>query len=179
MAERSGTPTWIIVLFVVVGLVVLMVGALGILAWTGMRKYMSASKQAEAVSTVNEIARDGVAAYSRETLATLAPAHKLCDSASSPVPMSITAVTGKKYSSTPAEWRADEGMDKGFACLKFEMSLPQYYQYDYKLDSPVSFTAIAHGDLDADGVLSEFTQHGTVRASDVELDPLVRKNPEE
>ncbi len=173
MSERSGTPTWLIVLFVVVGLVLVMVGALGIIAWSGMRKFISASKQAEAVSTVGEIARDGAAAYAREA------AHNLCDSASNPVPMSIAAVTGKKYMSTPAEWRADEVADKGFACLKFEMSLPQYYQYDYKLGSPSSFTAIAHGDLDADGMTSEFSQRGEVRAGDVVLDPIVKRNPEE
>lgn len=179
MAQRSGTPTWLIALFAVVGLVVVVLAVLGVLAWAGVRKYISASKQAEAVNTVGEIARDGAAAYSREALATLAPAHKLCESASSPVPASIVAVKGKKYMSTPAEWHADEPVDKGFACLKFEMSLPQYYQYDYKLDSPVSFTAIAHGDLDADGVTSEFTQHGTVRGAEVQLDPIVKRNPDE
>jgi hypothetical protein len=161
------------VLFVVVGFVVIMVGALGIVGWQSMRKYIALSKQAEAVHTVNEIARDASTAWTRES------PHKLCDSASYPVPASIVAVSGKKYMSNMTEWRIDAAADKGFACLKFEMALPQYYQYDYELDSPSSFTAIAHGDLDADGVTSTFTQHGTVRGNGIALDSLVRKNPEE
>ena len=81
--------------------------------------------------------------------------------------------------SSPSDWSNDPA-DTGFTCLKFDQSSPQYYQYDYKLDSPTTFTAIAHGDLNGDGVTSEFTMKGNIVGTDVIVDPNVtRIRPDE
>jgi hypothetical protein len=63
--------------------------------------------------------------------------------------------------SNPAEWQLDKDAHAGFACLGFEMSSPQYYQYDYQ-STGTAFTATARGDLNGDGQLSSFTVTGKV-----------------
>ncbi len=174
-------PVWLIVLLVVLALVVVLVGTLGVLAWVGVKKYIGAAKQSEALLYVGEISRDAVSTYGREASDGTGPVNRLCDSASHPVPASIASVTGKKYPSQSAEWTVDAATpDKGFACLAFEISAPQYYQYDYRRDAKLAFTAEAQGDLDGNGVTSKFTQHGTVVSGAVVLDPTItRSHPEE
>ncbi len=171
MNERKGVPAWPIVLLVSIGLVVLMVSVLGILAVAGVRKYINASKTAEAVNSVTTMALSANRAFESD--------HKLCESASSPVPASMSMVAAKKYMSTPADWDADRTKHAGFACIDFSMSFPQYYQYDYKKTGAGSFSAIAHGDLDGNGVTSEFSQSGRVVGGAITLDTLVRKNESE
>jgi hypothetical protein len=80
-------------------------------------------------------------------------------------------VQAKKYQSSPAEWQREASANAGFACLKFEMSSPQYYQYDYRRVGSASgraagdsFHAIAHGDLNGDGVESTFDLEGHITA---------------
>jgi type IV pilus assembly protein PilA len=163
-------PVWLIVVLVSLVLLIVLIGTLALLAVTGMRKYIGAAKAAEAVNGVGMIARDGKAAYD--------DTGELCASASRPVPATIADVKGKKYMSTPSDWDADKATNAGFSCLKFEMSYPQYYQYDYQFTgSPSratagdSFRAIAHGDLNGDGVESEFTLSGSIVGKSVVLDP--------
>ena len=49
----------------------------------------------------------------------------------------------------------------GWACLRFSMDGPQYYQYEYDATA-TSFSAIAHGDLNGNTVESTFTLAGSV-----------------
>ena len=169
---KSGMPVWLIVLLVVLLFVIAIIGILAVLAVTGVRKYISASKNAEAMSNVYMIASDGESAFAADT--------KLCDSASTPVPASIKDVSGKKYMSSPSDWTVDSAKHAGFACLKFEKSDPQYYQYDYKKTGPGDFTALARGDLNGDGVTSEFAMSGHVAGGTVTLDSSVKQtNPSE
>jgi type IV pilus assembly protein PilA len=169
---KSGFPGWAIALIVVVLFVIVIIGILAVLAITGVRKYVSAAKSAEAMSGVRMIALDADASYTGSS--------KVCDSASSPVPASIADVKGKKYMSTPADWTVDAAKNAGFACIKYEMSTPQYYQYDYKKTGPSSFMAIAKGDTNGDGVESEFTLSGHVVGTTMNVDPNVKEtNPTE
>ena len=169
--QKSGFPTWLIVVGVVLLFVVAIIGIMAVLAISGMRRYITASKTVEARATVQSIAHDAEAAYAADA--------KLCDSASSPVPASIAAVSGKKYMSTPSDWSADAAKNAGFACLKFEKSDPQYYQYDYKKTAS-GFDAIAHGDLNGNGVTSEFKVTGQVIGGAVVVAPSVMEtDPEE
>ena len=94
MTERKGMPAWLIVLLAGVGVIVLLVGTMGVLAWVGVRKYIAAAKTAEAVNTVNQIALAARTAYEEDAF---------CDSASSPVPASMSSVKGIKYMSAPGE----------------------------------------------------------------------------
>ena len=88
-------------------------------------------------------------------------AEALCQSAASQsVPSAKGSILpGAKYQSAPSEWSVDP-VASGFACLHFTMLMPlQYYMYDYTAAGSShpgdSFTAIANGDLNGDGVLSD------------------------
>ena len=164
--QRSGMPGWLVGVLVAVALLVFMLGVMGILAWYGVRKYIAASKTAEALNGVGMIARDAESSYAADGV--------LCKSATSPVPSSIAAVAGRKYMSNPSEWTRDPA-DTGFTCLSYEMSYPQYYQYDYERTAPDSFVAYARGDLDGNGVTSEFSERGDVVSGTVVVDPSVKQ----
>jgi hypothetical protein len=70
--------------------------------------------------------------------------------------------------------------------LRFALTTPHYYQYDYRQGGPYKgparggpdpgphgFEASAEGDLDGDGVTSLFTRTGTLdpRTNQIELSP--------
>lgn len=170
--QKSGFPTWLIILLSVGLFVIALIGILAVLAISGVRKYISASKTAEAQVTVRTLAMDADTAFAAD--------GKLCDSASAPVPTTMAAVSAKKYLSSPSDWSADAAKNAGFACLKFEKSEPQYYQYDYKKSGPSEFAAVAHGDLDGNGVTSEFKLTGQVVGTTVNIAPTVMEtNPQE
>lgn len=165
-----------LVLFIVLGVVgVLIVGGvmLVVLGIYGTRKYIAQSKTAEARANVNTIAIDAQAAFDKPAFGGYgthgATSHRLCPSASRPVPTSIVEVRGKKYVSSASDWDVDRPSNGGFYCLKFELWEPQYYQYDYRVTglgfrAGDSFTIEARGDLDGDGRASIFTLVGTVDA---------------
>ncbi len=165
-APKKGMPTWLIVVLVVVAFAVVLLGTMGVLATFGVRKYLAAAKGAEALNGVRQIAMSAQSSYDPAR----GPAA-LCSSASSPVPSSIAAVTGKKYQSSPSDWQVDAPTKGGFACLGFEMTAPQYFQYDYRLvgkgtDVGDEFHAIARGDLDADGITSVYDLSGKIASPD-------------
>jgi type IV pilus assembly protein PilA len=137
----------------VVAVVFLVIPIMAVLAIFGVRQYLANAKGAEARNSVGFIARAAADAYERD--------HKHCASASSPVPSNASFIRGTKYMSNPAEWQLDKDAHAGFACLGFEMSSPQYYQYDYQ-STGTAFTATARGDLNGDGQLSSFTVTGKV-----------------
>jgi hypothetical protein len=130
--------------------------------------------QAEALNSLGQIGKDVDLAYVMR--------GRLCASASQPVPADLRAIRGQKYQSTPDEWWADADRDAGFACLGYSMDQPQYYRYSY-LASPdgTSFTALAEGDLNGDGVLSTFSLEGhIVDGGALDIKPMIHEvNPEE
>lgn len=172
---RPSSNTWIIVLAVGGGVGLFFI-VLAVLAVSGVRRYVTHAKTAEALNTVGTLSKDAVAAYERED------APQLCASAAHAVPRSTADITGKKYWSTPADW-TDGSPEAGFACLRFEMTMPQYYQYNYTSTGPQGrFTAMAKGDLDGDGETSEISQEGEVDRStkSVRLAPNLKQvRPEE
>lgn len=177
---RSSGGSTLLIIVGVLGSLAFIVLVLAILAVSGVRKYLSNAKAAEALNTVGQLQKLGAMAYEVESLGT--PTHKLCGSASAPVPASLGDVRGKKYMSTPSEWEADAtpGSPRGFACLKFSMDSPQYFQYGYAA-TKTRFTVTAHGDLDGDGVPSTFEGTGDVDpASDTVRSALIKQtDPEE
>ena len=144
-------------------IVVAIVGILAVLAIYGVRKYLANAKTAEARTAVGRIAKDGASAWDRESMASgtitlggsAAIARSLCPTAS-PVPALLASVGGQKYQSTPTDWSS-------WACLRFTMDGPQYFQYRYTLVDADNFTAIANGDLNANGVPSTFSMAGEVQ----------------
>lgn len=158
-------------------IVVAIVGILAVLAIYGVRKYLANAKTAEARNSIGEMAKDAAAQFEKESMpgtvlamgATAALSRSLCKGASLTVPTAIASVKGAKYQSDPKEWNTDAAGNSGFACLKFSMDAPQYYMYSYTSGgggtSTSSFTAIANGDLNGDGVPSTFSLAGAVNAS--------------
>jgi type IV pilus assembly protein PilA len=175
--QKKGFPVWAIVLLVVAGFGVLFVGTLAALAIYGTRKYLIAAKTAEAKNSIGAISRDAVAAYEREQLVgDKLVTNRLCETAR-PVPASMASVKGMKYqpSSAPGADFNTGDADTGWQCLKFSMSMPIYYRYQYNKGSgylapsvapgPNGFEASAQGDLDGNGTPSTFACTGTVGPS--------------
>ncbi len=173
-SPSSGSQVWI-VLACVLGGIVVFGGIMAVLAISGVRKYLQNAKMAEAMNSVATIGRLASDTYNAGT------DEKLCPRASRPVPESIAMVAAKKYQSSTADWNRDAAANAGFSCLRFEMAMPQYYQYDYDTTGSASrqapgdgFHAIAKGDLDGDGKTSSFVLGGRIgKSGDIEMDPSI------
>jgi len=173
-------------------IVVAIVGVLAALAIYGVRKYLLNSKTAEVRNAVGQMAKDAKSAFERESMAsavlaagaTAGVSNNLCASAKASVPAAKASIAGQKYQSAPSEWEADVSTTPpaGFSCLKFSLSDPQYYMYDYKgtVGTAGTFQAIGMGDLNGDGVTSTFTLAGAVTGSIVFVAPnFAEDKPEE
>ncbi len=158
-------------------------GTAAAVATLGVQRYLAAARTAEARNTVRAIARGAVGAYEREVADGGGKAsHALCASASAPVPAEVPK--GKKHHPS-----SDAGRDfetgtttAGWRCLKFSITEPFAYRYDYRQGSgyrgparggpnpgPRGFEASAEGDLDGDGKTSLFTVTGKVGPTGVVL----------
>lgn len=172
-------------------IVVAIIGVLAALAIYGVRRYLASAKTAEAKNAVGGIARSALAAYERESEASqivvegssAAQAnHDICKTGgaipSLPVPASMAAVQGKKYQPDTSVGKDFETGDSlnGWRCLRFEISSPIYYQYDYTIApkfttgqaafSGTGFEASAQGDLDGDATtFSQFSRTGQVNTA--------------
>lgn len=174
-------------------IVVAIVGILAVLAAYGVRKYIASSKTSEARNSIGRMANAAVIAYENENMNSPVLAtgtstgltRTLCNTASQTVPQAISAVQGKKYQSSMADWNTDSAGNSGFACLHFTIDEPQYFMYGYNASGTAnpgdSFTAIANGDLNGDGVLSTFSLVGSINSSYViNVAPnMLTVNPEE
>ena len=169
-------------------IVVAIIGVLAALAIYGVRRYLASSKTSEAKNNIGAISRGAAGAYERETAASQnvtegqessSASHALCGSAI-PVP-SAGVPAGKKYQPNTAEGNDFETGDtsNGWKCVKFGMSQPHYYQYQYvlgtggigdtlnpaKCASAECYTAGAIGDLDGNGTYSLFARTGEVNST--------------
>jgi type IV pilus assembly protein PilA len=183
-------------------IVVAIVGILASLAIYGVRKYIANAKTAEARNSLGQIGKDAQTAFEKESMAGAILAagssstvvRALCGTATNSVPANKSAIQGKKYQADQAaskDWSLDSISNKGFSCIKFSMSAPQYFMYNYISDgsqiasAPSTgsyFTANAQGDLNGDGNLSSFALVGTVNGTDQNLyvaPNLLEYNPEE
>lgn len=168
-------------------IVVAIIGVLAALAIYGVRRYLASSKTSEAKNTIGAISRGATAAYERETTAaenlgegtTSAQAnHALCLDA---VDVPLVPPAGRKYQPSTANNTDFETGDTlgGWKCLKFGLTQPHYYQYQYHNGtSPAAggnpaacagagtcYEAGAVGDLDADSVFSRFARTGHVNTA--------------
>ena len=172
-------------------IVVAIVGVLAALAIYGVRRYIINAKTAEARNSIGQMSKDASTAYSREGMAasilslgtSTGVSNRLC-SGSTTVPSTIGNVQGKKYQSSPSEWT---GADQytGWTCLKFSMQDPQYYMYTYTSNATTSgakgeiFSAMAEGDLDANGTSSTFSLDGEIKDDSGSLVVVIAPNIKE
>ena len=171
--------------------VVAIIAVLSVLAIFGVARYLKTSKSVEAENNVGQIAKAASESLNRDKGAgtyaapgaTTTVGHCICASATASVPTTIASVQSKKYSSDPVnDWRQGASMGSedlvGWRCLKFSVDQPQYYQYTYT-ESAASCTsntianddvhALAHGDLDGNGVQSTFDLEGKVASGESQL----------
>ena len=176
--QKSQSSTIWIILAVIGVVAIFAIGVMASLAIFGVRKYIANAKQAEVLNSISQIQKSSVAAYELEGIASAT--RTLCASASSPVPASMSSLRATKYLAAPGEWQRDATTNSGFSCLKFEMSSPQYYQYDYQRTGTGTkpgdgFSGIGRGDLNGDGVESTYVLGGAIGASgDIEVEPAPR-----
>ena len=181
-------------------IVVAIVGVLAALAIYGVRKYIANSKTAEARNSLGQMSKDATTAYAREGMDSAIMTagdstgivNRLCLT-STAVPNSAAPIAGQKYQSQPQEWTTGQpatgpnGTREGFACLKFSMQDPQYYQYEYVGPGDLAsaqqvgatFQAVARGDLDGDGELSTFQLDGEVKNEGGGVEVFVAPNMQE
>jgi type IV pilus assembly protein PilA len=161
--------------------VVAIVGVLAVLASYGIRKYVFEAKTAESIATLGQIAKHAVAAYGHERSdvaaiaagSTSASTHVLCET-STHVPDVASFVSGKKYQSSPADWRSGS-QTVGWACLGFSMEQPQYFQYRYVRPTGTTFYAQSNGDLDGDGNVSYSFLRGAVTNGQARIAPTLER----
>src|SRR5258708_7645218 len=131
-------------------IVVAIVGVLAALAIYGVRKYLLNAKTAEARNAVGQMAKDAKTAFERESMpsavlvggGSIGVSNNLCASATATVPAAVASIKGSKYQSTAGDWDADNATaGVGFACLKFSVTDPQYYMYEYLRPNATSFSA--------------------------------------
>jgi type IV pilus assembly protein PilA len=174
-------------------IVVAIVGVLAVLAVYGVRKYIANAKTAEAKNSLGQIGKDSVTAFEGERMSNTVLAEgsqtaiirQMCQTGAQPsVPTAQASIGGKKYQSSKADWSnpGDVTTNKGWPCLKFEMTAPQYYQYSYGANgtSTGDFSATANGDLNGDAVYSTFTMLGSIQNGRLTLGPSIgESSPEE
>ncbi len=118
--------TGCIIAIVVVAGAVPLLGVFATLAIYGVRRYIATAKTAEARNTIGAITRAAVSSYESD--------HVLCASAR-PVPVTVPKAT-KYMPSTVAGNDFNSGDDHlGWKCLRFSMTQPIYYQYQYHAGS--------------------------------------------
>jgi hypothetical protein len=121
-APAKRVSGWRVAFWIAVSLaVVVVVGAV----W--LRRDISNARTYEARTSLARIGALALAAHARD--------GRVCGSASARVPVRMPAecsgpMTGI-YSSSQSDWTVDQTEHAGFACLGFEYSAPQYYQYEY------------------------------------------------
>ena len=149
-------------------IVVAIIGVLAALAIYGVRRYLASAKTSEAKNSVGAISRGAAAAFERETsdstilaedASSSVSSHSLC-LGTSLVPAGIGDVEGTKYQALSTAGNGYQTPE--WNCIKFGMSQPQYYQYQYQRADTNNMLAVAYGDLDGDGVTSTFARGGQV-----------------
>lgn len=119
------------------------------LAKRGVDDYLIATKTAEALNNVGQIAKDIVMAWEAEEITpsgTIKNRNKKKLTSFPAVP--ATVPRGVKVQTKADDWKA-------WAPIKFEIDQPQYYQYEVRAAKDgESATVIARGDLNGDGKTS-------------------------
>ncbi len=167
--------------------VLALVAVLSTLGMYGLAKYVRHTKTAEAIASVEAIAK-GAALYYNSSDSTQPTGTKLeamrasrhfPPSSRGSVPFDPTDVQGKRYKSAMNDWLGSPWRE-----IRFSIPQPQFYAYGFETEGAGSTAkgfASAKGDLDGNGVWSVYRL--TVQPDDtttaVVSSTLERINPEE
>ena len=135
---------------------------LGALAMYGVARYLKHSKTVEAVGNTTAIAQAACVYYNQsdanQPAGTKPDAAKAMrhfpPSSRASVPANPGDVTGKRFQSSIGDWSTSPWRE-----MSFKISTPQYYTYSFESEGSGQAsrsTAVAHGDLDGNGVTSTF-----------------------
>ena len=138
------------------------VSILGALAMYGVARWLRHSKTSEAVGSVTTIAQGACAYYNQsdanQPAGTKPDAAKAMrhfpPSSRASVPANEDDVRGKRFQSAIGDWSTTPWLETGF-----KLPTAQYYAYSFESQGSgpsAQATAIAHGDLDGNGVKSTF-----------------------
>ncbi len=140
-------------------IVVAIIGVLAALAVYGVARYLKHAKTAEATRSLGAIENGARQQYQRETLwdsTAQSYVHTFCPS-DGPTPPA--APKASKAPFTPGQWDT-----AGWACLKFMLTGPTFYSYEYSSNTQTGtdavYTTSAYGDLDGNGTNSTFRLSG-------------------
>ena len=98
---------------------------------------------------------------------------------------SLSPAAPEVPASQPSDWNADSATaGKGFACLKFAIDAPQYYQYNFTTTAVAAGAGHSEmkavGDLDGNATQSNFELDTQVVAGVYSQAPSIKEtNPEE
>ncbi len=137
--------------------VVAIVGIISMVAYAGVARYLAHSKVPEATTTLSALENGSRVAFSAESdsggAGTGPFVHQFCPTAATGVPATVP-----KAARADGNWTAPT-----WACLKFTMTGPQFYQYNYTsagTGGTATYTATAYGDLNGNSVNSTFALTG-------------------
>ena len=151
-------------------IVVAIIGILAAIAIPAFIKYVKQSKVSETGLNLKTIG-DGASTYYQKdhyTIAGVPVADKQFPIASASVPASVPLGTKLEIPAADLEvtpWKE----------LRFAVSKPVYYQYEYvgtDIAAATKFTAHARGNLDGDAVESDFQMRGSAAGGDLKITPV-------
>ncbi len=143
-------------------IVVAIMGVLAAVAIPAFIKYINKAKTTEARQLVNKIYVGAREYYmdrggQRGTVVPAPPQFPAPNMAATPA-LGSCCSAGDKCAPSVTLWT-----DPVWVALKFSIGDPHFYQYSYR-QTATSFTAIANGDLDCDGLYSTFEMFGEVNS---------------
>ena len=151
-------------------IVVAIIGILAAVAVPAFLRYMRTARTSEAPPNVKKIF-DGAKTYYENGAKVMRDVTSAAIPVQFPLGVGLTpaascyASTGNRCPGDPNAWT-----DPSWQALKFQLSDPHYFRYQFVSDPLVAFTAGAYADLDGDGTLSTFERaaivsEGTVKGS--------------
>jgi type IV pilus assembly protein PilA len=160
-------------------IVVAIVGILAAIGGVSYLKFLAGTKTTEAKDHMGAITKAAVAAYERESYSnellqdgktSQTATHQLCASATQ-VPTTVPAGTKYQPSTKDTEDFNTGDTTTGWKCLKFGISDPMYYAYNYVTGvgsgksgaTATGFEVTAKGDLNGNTITSLFAQGADVR----------------
>lgn len=148
-------------------IVVALIGILASIAVPTFTRYVAQSKTTEPRLLLKSMAESAVSYYQvehygpdgRPVVEIMFPTKNYSEMDSTEAVVPDTVPPGTKHPSTSEDWAASPWSE-----MKFRVARPHYYQYRYRPvnypDFGDSFTCRAKGDLDTDGVQSDFRIYG-------------------